>query len=419
MIHPSDTSPSIPGHDFRDGLERLTVLKALHALLHPLGKITVTVQSHSEPTMGLAWLHLTGLLLEWGRGDELLNSFEVDSSRAFDDDELPEAVPTDDPPPEPERRGRGRPRITPEEKERRLNERKQAIEQATKEKKEKKGNRAAHPVELIVDGPRTRPPVNYKEMAEGLGELDAPTARETLDTPPVEALEMSESLTKHLTHAKDAITAKLLKHLAGFLSLSDEAMLLLSVVLNPAVRKLKVKAMTPELKTYFAEGRSVGLAVLKRMLEEQLTNEGLLEADDCSVAKGQKGAKMQLGADMTSRYACSDDEADDLALADSILYDFGSAAFDSAHTNSMVWWKYRDIALRRVAAPYLAIQASSAASERLFSVAGYVGRSRRGALLDFRLEAQTLMRWNSGMVMDYFRERRKAYEAKFVRVLDD
>ena len=243
-----------------------------------------------------------------------------------------------------------------------------------------------------MDGPRTRPPVNYKEMDESLGELDAPTAREALDTPPVEALEMSESLTKHLTHAKDAITAKLLKHLAGFLSLSDEAMLL-SVVLHPAVRKLKVKAMTPELKTYFAESRSVGLAVLKRMLEEQLTNEGRLEADDssddCSVAKGQKGAKMQLGADMTSRYACSDDEADDLALADSILYDFGSAAFDSAHTNSMVWWKYRDIALRRVAAPYLAIQASSAASERLFSVAGYVGRSRRGALLDFRLEAQT------------------------------
>ena len=96
--------------------------------------------------MGLAWLHLTGLLLEWGRGDELLNSFEVDSSRAFDDDELPEAVPTDDPPPETERRGRGRPRITPEEKERRLNEHKQAIEQATKETKEKKGNRAAHPL---------------------------------------------------------------------------------------------------------------------------------------------------------------------------------------------------------------------------------------------------------------------------------
>lgn len=53
------------------------------------------------------------------------------------------------------------------------------------------------------------------------------------------------------------------------------------------------------------------------------------------------------------------------------------------------------------------MQASSAASERVFSVAGYVGRARRSRLKDFRVEAFTLMRWNSEMVMEYLEEQDK------------
>ena len=53
----SDTPPSIPGHDFRDGLERLTVLKALYALLHgPSGK------DHGDNLIALRAYYGSGLV---------------------------------------------------------------------------------------------------------------------------------------------------------------------------------------------------------------------------------------------------------------------------------------------------------------------------------------------------------------------
>ena len=56
--------------------------------------------------------------------------------------------------------------------------------------------------------------------------------------------------------------------------------------------------------------------------------------------------------------------------------------------------------------PYLSIQASSTASERVFSVSGYIGRSRRVRLLDFRLESQTLMKRNREILVEYLRSKK-------------
>jgi hypothetical protein len=66
--------------------------------------------------------------------------------------------------------------------------------------------------------------------------------------------------------------------------------------------------------------------------------------------------------------------------------------------NVLNWWSLKESefgAIAKVARKYLAIQASSAASERVFSDAAQVGGRKRWSLKHARLENGVLCRLNS------------------------
>ena len=406
----SQSSPHMPSHALQSGGTLMLAVQLIHSLLYPLGHTTAAVQSHSEPTMGVAWLHLMGLLLEWKRDGDLLESFkefdrtaceEEDTSVATDRPTPGESAPANSATTTPGKRGR--PRLSAEEKQRRLEEKRKAAE----EKKACKGPLSSHPQDLIVEGKRERRDVNYKALDDGAVDPDGPSASEALETAPKEVPdnEMTQALQQAVDDAKTAITKKLLKHLAGFLSLKDEAVLL-SVMLHPATRKLTVRGMTEDLTKHFGERQAAGMDALKGLLHEQLKAEGRVDdaEDKPKNTQGQVTAKKR--RELVMRWYEPGADKQEMTLTDSIIDAFlkPSYFFDSS---PLSWWRAQDIALRRVAAPFLAIQASSAASERVFSVAGYVGRARRASLADFRIEGFTLMRWNSEMVLKYLKKRGK------------
>ena len=217
--------------------------------------------------------------------------------------------------------------------------------------------------------------------------------------------------------AKAAIAAKLLKHLGGFLGLVNDA-LLLSVLLHPATRTLEVANAGDDLTAYLAKRREYGHDLLRNLLSEQLVEDGRKTAPG-DAGEGQDGdgtpmdleqvPKDALYADLLTQFA----EKEALPKVDltKVIFDtYISKAFSPRTNQPLQWWLGMDVAMRRVAAPYLSIQASSAASERVFSVAGYVGRSRRVRLLDFRLESQTLMKRNREILVEYLRSKKTSAE---------
>jgi hypothetical protein len=351
-------------------------------------------------------MQLLGLILEWGYAEELLSSFRAFKAAAsFEVDgheqvaEAPTPVVAEEP---AQVRKRGRPRLTDEEKAKRLAQRAEDAKTAS------------DPRQLVVDGKRKRTAVNYREIDGGVPDEDRPTAREAL-TATVAQLEFSEVTKNAMVMAKRAAVLKLLKHLAGFLSLA-ETPVLLAVMLHPATRTLQVTGLDehPDLDAHFRGKLVEGRELLQDLLQQEL------KATDRSIETATQIVS-DAPQDLALKYMVQPTAAKAPAKGPDafILNSFDQAVYNPTFTTATRWWSGQDIALRKVAAPYLAIQASSAASERVFSVVGYVGRARRGRLADFRLEAQTLMKWNSEFVLEFMRGSNDGKTPPVIEINDD
>lgn len=187
-VFPLNNSTSIP-QTFDFFGPRFEILAALHGLLWDLGDLTREVQSSSKPTLGSAWVHLIGLIILWGRSDDLLCSFEEFDDGAYTDEEERFLQP------EPAsqkssgrrvsgrdlsqglkdsaRRKRGRPFLDVAEKQQR-----QRVRELEKAKAKE-----AHPTSLIVQGRRSRPDVNYALMDGGFD--DGYDESQALSTNPI------------------------------------------------------------------------------------------------------------------------------------------------------------------------------------------------------------------------------------------